>query len=157
MKEIWKPVVGFEEFYEVSNFGQIRSLPRKCWNGQNYFILKPRILKQGTMDNGYKKVNLYKDKVGYRWLVHRVVAMAFLEGDFSLDVNHKDGNKANNHVENLEWATRSENCLHAKRVLKAGIIRGTQASEAVKRGWITRKRNMELKQKLGENNYEFNC
>ena len=103
MQEIWKDVVGYEQFYQVSNKGRIR---RKKDN----FVYKPR-----TFTNGYKSVLLYKDGKwsrtgGKSELVHRLVALAFIPNPNNYpQVNHKDENKSNNFVDNLEWCTRKYN------------------------------------------------
>lgn len=101
--EIWKDVVGYEQFYQVSNKGRVR---RK----RDDFVYKSR-----TFTNGYKNVLLYKDGRWHRTggkseLVHRMVAMAFIPNPNNLpQVNHKDENKENNCVENLEWCTQKYN------------------------------------------------
>lgn len=123
MKEIWKPISGFEGLYEVSNKGRIRSLDRMIKieeKGTSYIqFRRGRILKNGDNGHGYKFVHLCFDNRAHRVYIHRVVANAFLplvEGkDF---INHKDGNKANNVVTNLEWCTCAENNEHKIRVLK---------------------------------------
>ena len=104
--EIWKPVVGYEGLYEVSNLGRVKSLPRKKCKGN---ILKPHINK------GYEYVHLCKNGKSYYAKVHRVVAEAFLQTIPNKNhVNHIDGNKTNNAVSNLEWCTATENLKHAR-------------------------------------------
>ena len=99
MEEIWKDVVGYEGLYEVSNFGNVRSL----------FRYKKK-LKWNICNNRYATVQLFKNKVGKRLLVHRLVAEAFLANPEKLPiVNHKDENKLNNYVNNLEWCTQGYN------------------------------------------------
>jgi len=102
MIEIWKPVIGFDKYYEVSNNGNVRriSTPQKT-------------LKQHDR-NGYLRVCLSKHHKSSWKSVHRLVAEAFiLNLDNKPQVNHKDGNKYNNCVDNLEWCTNIENCRHA--------------------------------------------
>lgn len=105
-KEIWKPVVGYEGLYEVSNWGRIKSLPR------NGTVKYARILKPYTTKYGYLRVVLHKNNKQKKFFVHRLVAEAFIEipeelkhlkGTRYLQVNHKDENKQNNNVENLEF------------------------------------------------------
>ena len=103
---IWKPVKDYEGYYEVSEQGDIRRI--KGGKGTRLgTCLKPKLCK-----NGYHEVCLVKDKVKKSHRVHRIVAVAFL-GDSDLDVNHKNCDKTDNRLCNLEWSTRSENVLHA--------------------------------------------
>jgi len=98
--EIWKDVVDFENEYEVSNLGNVR---RKVQN-----------LKLAISPNGYKTLSLSKNGKIITKLVHRLVAEAFIENIEDKEiVNHKDCNKINNTLENLEWVTHEENMQHA--------------------------------------------
>ena len=102
-KEYWKPVVGYEGLYEVSNFGRVKSLK----------FGKERILKQSKnkkTKHGYYVVCLSKNGIVKNYLVHRLVAQAFLPNpnDYK-EVNHKDENPQNNIVSNLEWCDRLYN------------------------------------------------
>lgn len=111
--EIWKKVVGYEMYYEVSNYGNIKTLERFIKNGQFSHLKKSKILKSGTNSDGYKTVVLYGEKSKKSFKVHQLVAVAFIENTYNLEmVNHKDENKLNNCVENLEWVTRRENGVH---------------------------------------------
>lgn len=115
MNEIWMPIAGYEDRYEVSNTGKVRSL--------NYRMTgKKKELKPITQGKGYHAVGLCKNGK-MRWgKVHRLVADAFIPNpENKREVNHKDGNKKNNHADNLEWATASENQKHAYRI---GLKRG---------------------------------
>ncbi len=113
----WLPVVGYETSYEVSSCGQVRSLDRfvnqshpgstkkRLWKG--------KILKQTLASTrGYLQVNLSFDGETRKVYVHRLVAEAWLS-ERNETVNHKDGNKLNNNVENLEWVSYSYNNSHA--------------------------------------------
>jgi predicted DNA-binding protein YlxM (UPF0122 family) len=102
--ERWKNVDGYEGKYEISDHGKVRS----NWFG------KSKILKTHKMSSGYDQLNLYKNKKHKKWSIHRLVAKHFIDNpDNKLEVNHKDGNKDNNHYLNLEWMTHSENFAHA--------------------------------------------
>lgn len=113
MQEIWKDCVGFEGYYKVSNKGRVMTIARETIksNGRKC-VVKEKILAQGTV-SGYKSVTLKVNGTRKDMRIHRLVAMAFIGKPYKEMVNHKDGNKANNNVENLEWATRSENEKHA--------------------------------------------
>lgn len=100
MQEIWKDIVGYEGLYQVSNMGRVRSLKRNI-------ILKPTSDMNGK---GYYFVNL---KRGNPKKIHRLVAKAFIPNpDNKPEVNHIDGNTKNNKIDNLEWCTHQENCVH---------------------------------------------
>ena len=115
--ELWRDVHGFEGKYQVSDHGRVRSMdrqvPMRSIHGLEYYRHKKGVeLRPGTC-RGYLIVNLFP----YGTIaVHRLVAQAFVEGyknDGGLEVNHKDGNKRNNHASNLEWVTKKENQDHA--------------------------------------------
>lgn len=112
----WRPVHGFEGLYEVSNRGEIRSLERdltlKCGKVRHY---KSVNLSGGVDGKGYLTVNLTNGKTKKTFRFHRIVAEAFIPNPNGLpQVNHKDGNKLNNNVSNLEWCTDFENKQHAR-------------------------------------------
>ena len=113
--EVWRPVKGFEGFYEVSDQGRVRSLDRvvrgaNAMSDSYQINLKGRILNKGTALNGYQFVVLSKEGKHKHATVHRLVAEAFIPNPDNLpEINHKDENKANNVVSNLEWCDRSYN------------------------------------------------
>lgn len=110
--EIWKDVVGYEGIYQVSNLGRVKSLPR------NGTIKQERILKPHRVQ-GYLLAELFNRGAHKGKRIHRLVAEAFIPNpDNKREVNHIDGDKHNNRVENLEWVTSSENQLHAAYVIK---------------------------------------
>ena len=99
--ELWKPVVGYEGYYEISNLGNVKSL-------RFGKILKP------SNSGGYAHIALVSDGTPRYFLVHRLVATSFIPNPHNkLEVNHIDGDKKNNCVDNLEWVNRSENQSHA--------------------------------------------
>lgn len=117
LKEIWKDIKGYEGLYQISNLGNVKALTRKYnWRGTIRKTTEKILLPQLTW-NGYFRV-IFKNNKKYR--VHRLVAEAFILNPLNLSqVNHIDGNKQNNCVDNLEWCTRSENIKHA---YKKGLI-----------------------------------
>lgn len=130
--EIWKDIPGYEGLYQVSDCGQIKSCERIAWNGHANHVLKERILKSSLDKYGYHIVSLYKDGKSKTYKVHRLVALAFLEGDNTLTVNHIDECKTNNHVSNLEYLTLLDNL----------------------RAW--NKNNPERRAEIGRKSQEFN-
>ena len=117
MKEIWKDIVGYEGLYQVSNLGRIRSLDRyvnSAIKNSNKVIKKGKILKPNPNWNNYLQVHLSKNGKGKMSVVHRLVAQTFIPNPNNLpQVNHIDGNKFNNSIENLEWCTAKENINHS--------------------------------------------
>ena len=113
MVEVWKPIAGYEGIYEVSNLGRVRSLDRIKSNGAR---MMGRVLLQDCSNRGYMSVELNVDKKNKRCSIHRLVAMAFIPNPNNLpEVNHKDENKLNNNVCNLEWCTPSYNSNYGTR------------------------------------------
>lgn len=116
--EIWKPIIGFEGLYEVSNYGNIKSLEkiRKMPNG-NTRVYSEKILKQYNNNRGrlgYKMVYFHYLGKKYVKYVHRLVAIHFVENINNYNIiNHIDGNSLNNIATNLEWCTLEQNNNHA--------------------------------------------
>ena len=124
--EEWRPILGTKGFIEVSNEGRVRSLLRGI----------PRILKTQTDTKGYHRIRVTIERVKLSYRVHREVAKAFIDNPDGLpQVNHKDGNKDNNSVENLEWVTNQENAHHAiENGLWDSVIEGSRrAIEKIKK------------------------
>lgn len=125
-KEIWKDIRGYEDLYQVSNYGRVKSLERVLSNGR---LWKEHILSQET-NHGYKRVCLSKNKKLKHFRVHILVAEAFIfdkttfksmpdENRDEIDlntllINHKDENKLNNRVDNLEWCTSKYNSNYGR-------------------------------------------
>ena len=123
MKEIWKDIKGYKGKYQVSNIGRVKRLSRRMkterWIkkvGRN--TTKEKILSSIKKSIGYTQVNLGKKGKMRVYLIHRLVGEAFIPNpENKSQINHKDGNKSNNRIDNLEWVTPRENDLHSYRVL----------------------------------------
>ncbi len=131
MDEIWRDLKGFEEYYEASNHGRIRSKERKiemlangkypCLKIKKSVILKPRL------SLGRNASAICHNGIRIDFWTHRLIAETFIPNPKNLtDINHIDGNPSNNKIENLEWCTRSENMQHAHRT---GLIKMPKGSK----------------------------
>ena len=106
MEEIWKDIQGYEGLYRVSNLGRVKSFHKA----------KEHILSPGKDKDGYFQVQLYKNGINKMRKVHRLVAQAFISNPNNLpQINHKDENKQNNNVDNLEWCTNEYNHNYGTR------------------------------------------
>lgn len=133
MNEIWKPIKGYEDLYEVSNMGSVKVLPRvqSHWAGGT-MTHKSKILKLTKCKTGYLMIYLSKNKKRNYHAVHRLVAINFLENNKNLpEVNHKDGVKTNNIVSNLEWCDRKYNNRHAIETGLLVHVKGEQHGNSV--------------------------
>jgi hypothetical protein len=107
MEEIWKDIVGFEGLYQVSNLGNVKRFFYKM-------ALKENLIGKSIDRYGYVKRILSKKGKGYNFTEHRLVALAFIDNpENKATINHKNGIKTDNRVENLEWCTNQENMRHA--------------------------------------------
>lgn len=110
MEEIWKDIKGYEELYQVSNLGRVKSLSRFAYN----HFTKERIMTPIITKKGYLQIRIRANCKAKGFKIHRLVAEAFIPNPNGLpQVNHIDGNKQNNCVDNLEWCTCKENMQHA--------------------------------------------
>lgn len=127
MKEIWKDIEGWEGLYQVSNLGRVKSLSRHRIVGWADYVSKEKVLKQSTNNGGYNYVWLHKEGKKKIYKIHRLVATAFLSNPNNYKcVNHKDENKANNTVENLEFCNHSYNNNYGTRNEKVARKNGRQ-------------------------------
>ncbi|ATC61752.1 NUMOD4 motif-containing HNH endonuclease [Pseudolactococcus raffinolactis] len=116
--EVWKDVLGYEGYYQVSNCGRIRTVENRPYMEQQYDLdlYKQHFLSPSKSPNGYRHITFCVNGIKKTKSIHRIVAEAFLPNHSDKpEVNHIDGNKENNHVENLEWCTASDNQRHAFR------------------------------------------
>lgn len=151
LQEIWNDIQGYEGLYQVSNFGRVKSLPKKhdISMGKGYYITKERILQPGEDKDGYLQVGLRKNKKTKMRKIHRLVAETFIPNLNNLpQVNHKDENKQNNDVINLEWCNNSYNQNYGTcGQKKSESMKGFRHTEETKRKMSEARR--------GEKNYFY--
>lgn len=112
-REIWKDVKGYEGLYRVSNLGKVKSMAKII--GRRY--VGERLLKQRISTQGYKMVSFCKNYKIFNASVHRLIAEAFIPNPLNKPfINHKNGIKTDNRIENLEWCTQSENVSHDYKI-----------------------------------------
>lgn len=127
-KEVWEDIQGYEGYYQVSNLGRVKSL----YKGS-------AILKGSVNNRGYHTVILYKDGKYKHFLKHRLVAQAFIPNPQKLpQVNHKDEDKSNNNVSNLEWCTNAYNNLYHDKAKRVGIKEGKPVAQYTLSGKLVR-------------------
>ena len=131
--EEWRDIKGFEGYYQISNMGRVKSVERTVWDSRGYYkTISEKILKPYAGGDGYLQLNLSKDGKVEKPLVHRLVATAFLENSEGYkEINHKDENKQNNCVDNLEWCSRSYNNRYNDKAKKAGKKTAEKLSKPV--------------------------
>lgn len=145
----WFDIPGYEKLYQINKFGQVKSLAKRVkspvpWapERQNYY---PEKLLNGATDRyGYKIVRLYDGEKSKYWKVHRLVMLTF-EGPSKKQVNHKNGLKNDNRLENLEYCTPKQNNIHKTQDLKQGKLNQEKVDEIR----ASSKTNKELAQKYG--------
>jgi len=114
MKEIWKDILNYEGYYQISNYGRVKSLKRSYYTGGKW---EERIYKVRLTNNGYEYARLSKNNKRKNYPIHRLVAIHFIVNPKNKpEINHIDGVKNNNYVNNLEWCTSSENKRHAFKI-----------------------------------------
>lgn len=123
MNEIWKDIENYEGYYQISNFGRVRSVDRYIYNTSNFgnnkvSFYKGKIMKPSKREKGYLGICLTKQNKQQSFLIHRLVAKAFIQNPNNLpQVNHIDENKANNQVFNLEWCDNKYNVNYGNCIL----------------------------------------
>jgi len=149
--EIWKDINDYEGLYQVSNFGNVRSLDRivNKPNGISY-MRKGKLCVQSKSNLGYMTVGFTVNNKKVNKYVHRLVAKAFIINNNNYpQVNHIDCNKTNNRMDNLEWCTNSQNHIHASKngLNKLHLHRVAYSEEKNGRSLLTNKQVLEIKQK----------
>lgn len=132
MEEIWRTAV--EGYYEVSNYGKVRSLDRIVKHPQGPMQLKGKKMQLSLANTGYLQVEFRVNSIRETWRVHTLVALLFVynpDPNEFMQVNHIDGNKLNNKAYNLEWCTGTENINHAFALNLIPIKKGIQVHNAV--------------------------
>lgn len=151
--EEWRDIKGYEGLYQVSNLGRVKSLERVYFHGNRMYSQKERILKQNVGTNGYMSVMLYNSgHESKRIMIHILVANAFIYNPYNLpQINHKDENKANNCITNLEWCTcKYNNNYGTKRIRLSKSMKGkVQPKELNVRRSITMKKHIAMRKEEG--------
>lgn len=136
--ELWKPVFGYEGFYEVSNKGRVKSLPRLVAHSNSrsgFGRVRERILKLHKRRDGYLLVCLYNLGKKKMHSVHRLIGYAFLGLTEDLQIDHKSGIKDDNRLENLRVVTRGENCRSYQKTYGVSKYRGVSVSGLKSKPW----------------------
>lgn len=132
--EVWKDIPGYEGLYQASNLGNIKNIGRKFLDslGREY-IVKEVLCKPSIDTSGYNQIVLSKNKKRKSYKVHRLVAITFIPNPNNLpQVNHKDENKLNNNIENLEWCTHKYNCQYGTRSYRCTLHSNHKVKQLLK-------------------------
>lgn len=131
MNEIWKDIEGFEGYYQVSNLGRVKSLDRWVRNSEKSKRFVPSQIMADVSDkDGYRELILHKNGKKKTYKVHRIVAQTFIPNPDNLpEVNHRDDNKSNNEVDNLEWCDRTYNNTYNGKAKRTGLTQGKRINQ----------------------------
>lgn len=134
--EVFVPIKGFEGYFEVSNYGKIRGVPRK-------FCPNSRIMRTHVDAGGYVAVHLQKRQQKKTLKVHRILAIAFIPNPNNYNtINHINGIKTDNSLPNLEWCTQADNMKHAYRLGLNRVVRGEETGSAI----LTEKQVVQIRE-----------
>ncbi len=142
-EEVWKDIIGYEGVYQVSNLGNVKTLGQQVVYSDGRVYNYPEKILKLSNSRGYSSVHLYQNGVrSHGQPVHRLVATAFIPNpENKITVNHKDGNKKNNHIDNLEWASYKENNNHA---INTGLHKGTPTSYKSKLAKLSKEERLDV-------------
>ena len=120
--EIWKDVIGYEGFYQVSNLGNVKRVG--SFRGVNKAYLNDYYLKPKDNGKGYYRIKLTVNNKSKRVMLHRIIAEAFIKNPNNYPyINHINAIRKDNKLENLEWCTQSQNCLHSVKMGTWGSLK----------------------------------
>lgn len=140
---MWYDIPGFEGYYQITKDGQLRSIPRIVFNGKTNSIRKGVTLKTNINNKGYKYCALSMNGKPKKYLLHRLIAITFIDNpENKPDIDHINGIKTDNSIENLRWSTHKENCNNPKTLLK-----GETAANFGKKFTIEQRINMSNSRK----------
>jgi hypothetical protein len=159
IKEIWKDIPNYEGMYQISNLGRVKSLSREVFHGNGKRFCDETIMKPKLETTGYFSICLRKDRASKTIKIHRLIAMLFIDNPQNkATVNHINGIKTDNRIENLEWCTIQENIQHA---ISTGLKRTAKGEkhgqsklldsdiEYIKNNYIKHKNSKQLSQMFG--------
>lgn len=151
--EIWKDIKNYEGIYQVSNLGRIKRLDYIASDGRK---LKQRIKKPTLSNNHYLMIWFGVNKKRKAFLVHRLVAETFISNPDNLpQVNHKDENKLNNNVNNLEWCTHLYNQMYGNRNKKIGLIHKNKKLSYEQKQMISKNMKQFVKRRIRDEKGRF--